>query len=107
MTSPPRPGACRRGAFSSSGTGAPPPALAAMACGLPVVATRVPGHVDVVEDGVTGLLVPPRDPAALAEAIALLLGDQPRRRLMGAAGRERVARHFSADRMAAGIAHLS
>jgi glycosyltransferase involved in cell wall biosynthesis len=91
---------------ASLGEGLPLTLLEAMACGLPVVATRVPGHVDVVEDGVTGLLVPPRDPAALAEAIAVLLGDKPRRRQMGAAGRERVARHFSADRMAAEVADL-
>jgi len=91
---------------ASLGEGLPLTLLEAMACGLPAVATHVPGHVDVVEEGVTGLLVPPRDPAGLAEAIALLLGDERRRHLMGVAGRERVVRHFSSDRMAAEVGEL-
>ena len=71
--------------------------LDAMAAGLPVVATRVGGIPEIVENGVTGLLVPRRDPAALAEAI-LTLADQPAlRRAMGDRARERV-RVFSADR---------
>lgn len=93
-------------ASASLGEGLPLALLEAMACGLAVVATRVPGHVDVVEDGVTGLLVPPRDPQAMAEAAAALLEDEARRRAMGAGGRERVARHFSADRMASELADV-
>ncbi|MBI2526459.1 MAG: glycosyltransferase [Candidatus Rokubacteria bacterium] len=93
-------------ASASLGEGLPLTLLEAMACEVPVVATRVPGHVDVVEEGVTGLLVPARDPRALAAAVGALLGDDARRGVMGAEGRARVARHFSADRMAAEVATL-
>jgi glycosyltransferase involved in cell wall biosynthesis len=68
-----------------------------MAAGLPVVATRVGGIPEVVEDGVTGLLVPPRDSGALAGAILSLAEDVARRRAMGERAKERV-RAFSADR---------
>jgi glycosyltransferase involved in cell wall biosynthesis len=71
--------------------------LDAMAVGLPVVATRVGGIPEIVEDGVTGLLVPPRDPEALAGAILALARDPARRQSMGREARERV-RAFSADR---------
>jgi len=64
--------------------------LEAMAAGLPVVASRVGGIVDVVEDGKTGLLVPPRNPQALADAIGRLVSDPPLRRRMGDAGRAKV-----------------
>ena len=64
----------------------------AMAHGRPVVATAVGGLVDAVEDGVTGLLVPPRDAAALRAALERLLGDPELRRSLGAAARERVVR---------------
>jgi L-malate glycosyltransferase len=70
--------------------------LDAMAGGLAVVATRVGGIPEVVEHQVTGILVPPRDPEALAAAILELAGDPARRAAMGARGRER-ARAFSAD----------
>jgi glycosyltransferase involved in cell wall biosynthesis len=74
--------------------------LEAMAFGLPVVATTAGGLPEVVEDGVTGILVSPGDPAALAEAILALLNDPARARRMGCAGRERVLAHFTADRVA-------
>ncbi|MEI4274047.1 glycosyltransferase [Klenkia sp. LSe6-5] len=64
--------------------------LEAMACGVPVVGTAVGGLTDTVVDGGTGLLVPPRDPPALAAALRALLADPDRRRRLGAAGRERV-----------------
>jgi glycosyltransferase involved in cell wall biosynthesis len=68
--------------------------LEAAAMGLPVVATRIPGCVDVVIDGVTGTLVPPRDAGALAEASRNYLEDPDLRQRHGSAGREYVLRHF-------------
>jgi alpha-maltose-1-phosphate synthase len=74
--------------------------LEAMACGTPVVATRVGGIPEVVVDGETGWLVPPGDEAALAQALRGALADQARARRMGEAGRRRVEAHFSWDRIA-------
>ncbi|MGH7665085.1 MAG: glycosyltransferase family 4 protein [Gemmatimonadaceae bacterium] len=68
--------------------------LEAAAMGLPVVATRVPGCIDAIEDGVTGLLVPPRDADSLADAIWRYARDAGLRRQHGAAGRARVLTHF-------------
>ncbi|CAN5826256.1 hypothetical protein BH18ACT13_BH18ACT13_19080 [soil metagenome] len=67
----------------------------AMAFGRPVVASAVGGLLDLVVDGETGLLVPPRDPAALRAALEQLLADQELRQRQGAAGRERIRHHFS------------
>jgi glycosyltransferase involved in cell wall biosynthesis len=75
--------------------------LEAMARGLPVVATRVGGTPEVVVDAETGLLVPPRDPAALANAIVQVASDCERARQLGEAGRRRVERHFDIRRMVA------
>jgi glycosyltransferase involved in cell wall biosynthesis len=72
--------------------------LEAMGTGLPVVASRVGGIPEVVRDGETGLLVPPRDAAALAGAIASLLDDPARRQAMGRAGRRVVEEDFSMER---------
>jgi hypothetical protein len=74
-------------------------ALEAMACEVQVVASRVVGTIDVVEDGVTGLLVPPRDARALRAALESLLEDTPRRGAMGAAGRALVGRFFAREAM--------
>jgi len=65
--------------------------------GLPVVATLVPGCVDAVQDGVTGILVAPHDHAALAEAIRKYLNDPDLRSKHGRAGRERVLRDFQQE----------
>jgi glycosyltransferase involved in cell wall biosynthesis len=79
-------------------------ALEAMGAGLPVVATRVGGVPEVVDDGVSGLLVPPRDPGALAVAVGSLLGDAGRRAEMGEAGKRRVREQFSEARLVAATA---
>jgi glycosyltransferase involved in cell wall biosynthesis len=73
--------------------------LDAMACGKPIVATTAGGMPEIVTDGRTGILVPPRDHDAMADAIVRLLTDAEARRTMGAAGQSRVREHFSADRM--------
>lgn len=79
--------------------GLPLSLLEAMGARLAVVASDVPGHRDVVLHGETGLLVPPDDPTALADAIATLLADPERRRRMGEAGRRRVAEAFTSASM--------
>jgi glycosyltransferase involved in cell wall biosynthesis len=73
--------------------------LDAMAAGKPVVATRTGGIPEVVVDGETGFLVPPRDHGAMAEAIVALLKDEALRRRMGEGGRVRACTLFSAERM--------
>jgi alpha-maltose-1-phosphate synthase len=80
--------------------------LEAMACGAAVVASRVGGIPEVVDDGQTGLLVPPGDPAALADAIGSLIAEPARARLMGQRGRARVAAEFSWGAIAAQTAAL-
>jgi glycosyltransferase involved in cell wall biosynthesis len=79
--------------------GLPLAVLEAMAAGLAVVATDVPGHRDVVIPGETGLLVAPDDSAALAAAVATLLSDPARRKSLGQAGRERVRQEFGVRAM--------
>jgi glycosyltransferase involved in cell wall biosynthesis len=74
--------------------GLPTVSLEASAMGLPVVTTRVMGNIDSVEDGVTGTIVPVRDPAALAEAMRKYMRDPALRAEHGRAGRERVLRDF-------------
>jgi glycosyltransferase involved in cell wall biosynthesis len=86
--------------------GLPTALLEAMACGVPVLATEAPGHVDAVEPEITGRLVPPDDAPGLAAAAARLLRDPALRARMGQAGRERVERHFTRARMLAEIAAL-
>ncbi len=73
--------------------------LDAMAFGRPVVATAAGGIPDAVLDGVTGRLVPVRQPEALADALLSLLADPKHRAAMGAAGRRRFLERFTADRM--------
>jgi glycosyltransferase involved in cell wall biosynthesis len=69
--------------------------IQAMAYRKPVVACRVGGNPEAIEDGVTGLLVPPKDPETLAQALDRLVADEALRRRMGEAGRERVTREFT------------
>jgi sugar transferase (PEP-CTERM/EpsH1 system associated) len=80
--------------------------LEAMATGLPVVATRVGGNPELVENGISGLLVPAGSPSALAAALRSYVADPERRAAHGAAGRRRVLEHFSLEQMAQGYRGL-
>jgi glycosyltransferase involved in cell wall biosynthesis len=75
--------------------GLPKSLLEAAAAGLPIVATDVPGCREVVRNGENGILVPPRDPTALAAALRRLIGDPAVRRKMGATSRERAVTEFA------------
>ena len=80
--------------------GLPNVALEASAAGVPVVATAVGGTPEVVEDGVTGFLVPAGDPCALAERVTALLSNTRLARHFGEAGRQRMIDHFSFEAQA-------
>jgi glycosyltransferase involved in cell wall biosynthesis len=84
----------------SYGEGFPKVLLEAAACARPLIATRVRGCQEIVRDGENGLLVPPRNPEALAQAIVTLLGNKALRERMGARGREIVVKEFRADLIA-------
>lgn len=86
-------------AVSSLSEGSSISAMEAMALGKPVVGTAVGGVPEVIVDGDTGLLVPPGDPQALAEAVCALLADPGRARSMGERGRQRAAAHFDIEMM--------
>ena len=83
----------------SYGEGMPKTLLEAAACGRSIVATDVSGCREVVHHGGNGLLVPVRDPRALADAILSLAGDPDRRAAMGAEGRRRAETEFAAERI--------
>ncbi|MEV4759309.1 glycosyltransferase [Micromonospora sp. NPDC049559] len=80
--------------------------LEAMACGVPVVASAVGGLIDTVVDGLTGDLVPPRDPDALGVALRRLLDDPVRRTAYGRAGLERIRRRYTWSRTAARLGEV-
>lgn len=84
--------------------------LEGMACGRPVIGSAVGGITFTIDDGVTGLLVPPRDPAALAQRLEELLRDPARRARMGHAARRRAEEYFTwstvAERTAALYEHM-
>jgi glycosyltransferase involved in cell wall biosynthesis len=84
--------------------GLPNVLVEAQSQGLPCIATNVSGIPELIDDGSTGILVPPADPAALAAALARLIGDSALRRELGAAGAARVRREFD---MGAGIDALA
>jgi len=77
-----------------------------LAAGLPTVASRVGGNAEILQEGKTGLLVPPEDSAALAEALLRLLRDPEFAARMGKSGREYVASEFSVQRMIANTDQL-
>lgn len=85
--------------------GLPLSLIEAAAAGRPVVTTRSVGCQDAVDDGVTGILVPPRDSEALAEALRQLINDKSMRQRMGKAARQKAEREFSLDEVVA--RHLS
>ena len=72
--------------------------IEAMAMGLPVVSTNSDGVVDIVVDGLTGIMVPPRDAGALADGLERLIGDPELRERMGRAGRARAEEHFDREK---------
>jgi len=86
--------------LTSDSEGTPVSLIEAAACGVPVVGTDVGGVRSVVQDGVTGYVVPP-DASLVAARIASLLEDGPLRARLGAAGRERVQARYAAERLAA------
>jgi glycosyltransferase involved in cell wall biosynthesis len=80
--------------------------IEAMAMGLPIVSTRSGAIAELLEDGVSGVLVAPGDARGLAEAIARLLADEDWRRALGSAARLRAEERFDIDQNAARYADL-
>jgi glycosyltransferase involved in cell wall biosynthesis len=80
--------------------------LEAMSMGCPIVATAVGGVPEAITDGDSGMLVPPHDPAALADAICALLDDPERRAKLGERARARVAERFSLASMVEGVSDV-
>jgi glycosyltransferase involved in cell wall biosynthesis len=91
---------------SDGGEGLPKSLLEAAAMARPIVATDVPGNREIARHGVNALLVPPGDPEALADALAVLAGDPAQRRRLGAAGRDLVERDMSDQAIAAATASV-
>ena len=90
---------CDIGVLPSQAEGLPNAVLEYLAAGLPTIASRVGGNVEIVQDGKTGLLVPSNDSAALAEAILRLLRDPGLSAELGNSGRAHVAAEFSFQRL--------
>jgi glycosyltransferase involved in cell wall biosynthesis len=90
---------CDIAVLPSKAEGLPNAVLEYLAVGLPTVATRVGGNAEIIQDGKTGLLVPPEDSSALAEAILRLLRDPGFATSLGKNGREYVAAEFSFQKM--------
>jgi glycosyltransferase involved in cell wall biosynthesis len=97
---------CDISVLPSDSEGFPNAILEAMAAHLPVIATRVGGVPEVVDDEVTGLLVPPADPAALSAAILRVLKDQGLRKRLAEAGHNLVAERFSFEQLTSSLEAL-
>jgi len=80
--------------------------LEAMACGLPVIATDVGGNAELVQHGQTGLVIPPDDVQALAQALCSMASQPQEARRLGAAGRAAVEQRFSLQAMVAAYQQL-
>jgi len=85
--------------FPSRWEGFPVAVMEAMAAGLPVVASDVGGISELVQEGKTGMLVPPKDPIALFESLRKLLNDRDFRQRMGIEGKNRIRRDFQLEKM--------
>jgi glycosyltransferase involved in cell wall biosynthesis len=81
--------------------GFPMVTLEAMAMAKPIIATGIDGITEQITDGVDGILVPPKDPSALAEAVIRVLNDKERARNMGSSARKKVEEEFSVEKMVA------
>jgi L-malate glycosyltransferase len=90
---------CDIAVLPSRAEGLPNAVLEYMAAGLPVIASRVGGNAELVQDGVTGILVPAEDSAALSAALLRLLSEPSLARRLGQAGREFTAQNFSFERL--------
>ena len=97
---------CDLSVLPSESEGFPNSLLEAMAAGLPVIATCVGGTPEIIENGINGLLVPPKDPSALARAILRVLGDSEFAKKLAISGQERVRKQFSFDRLIAQTTQL-
>ena len=84
---------------SYASEGVPQGVMQAMACGLPVVSTPIGAIGEAVQDGLTGLMTEPRNPARLAESLGTMMSDEALRSRMGAAGLEYARQHFGVDIM--------
>ena len=71
----------------------------AMAMAKPIIATNIDGITEQITDGVNGILVPPKDPSALANAVMRVLNDKEFARTMGLAARKKVEQEFSVEKM--------
>ena len=98
--------ACDVSVMSSLKEGMSNTILESMVAGKPVVATSVGGNAELIRDGDTGFLVPPRDPTALATAIQRLLDDPPLAKAVGQRAKARIYEHFSIDAMVAATQRL-
>ena len=80
------------------GEGCPVSLLESLACGKAAIATDIPGSQDIIEDRVSGILVPPEDALQMAEAIRTLVDSPEKRRAIGEAARQRVLAHYRIER---------